>query len=95
MIVVGSAAERRGGASETNPDKHGSSTSPATKDCRRGECLVTAYCRNALPCAIPDCRDRTPAPPLRRFYDFLPILAMMREAPRFLSPRASRNLPIG
>ena len=60
------AAERRSGVSETNPDKHGSWTLSATRDLRRGECLVTAYCRNALPCAIPDCRDRTPLPQRRR-----------------------------
>ena len=66
LIVAGSAAERRGSVSETNPDKHGSWTLSATRDCRRGEWLVTACCRNALPCAIPDCRDRTPAPQRRR-----------------------------
>ena len=60
--LPGYAGERRGVASETNPDKHGSWTLPAARDCRRGECLVTAYCRNALPCAIPDCRDRATTP---------------------------------
>ena len=65
-IALDRKAERRGGVSETNPDKHGSWTSSATNDFRRGECLVTACWRDALPCAIPDCRDRTPAPKRRR-----------------------------
>ena len=53
---------RRGVASETKPEKHGSWTWHATSDFRRGEWLVTAYCLNVLPCAIPDCRDRASSP---------------------------------
>ena len=67
--LCGMTSRRRsgvGGVSETNPDKHGSLAYFSTRDRCRGECLVTVYCRNALPCAIPDCRDRTPAPQRRR-----------------------------
>ena len=60
------AAERKHGVSETNPDKRGSWTLPAANGFRRGECLVTACWRDALPRAIPDCRDRTPARQRRR-----------------------------
>ena len=62
LAGVASARELRGVASETKPDKHGSWTWCATSDFRRGEWLVTAYCLNALPCAIPDCRDRASSP---------------------------------
>ena len=58
----GDGAKRRGGASETNPDKRGRWTLSAASDFRRGECLDTACWRDALPRAIPDCRDRTPSP---------------------------------
>ena len=62
----GDGAKRRGGASETNPDKRGSWTLSAASDFRRGEWLATAYCRSGLPCAIPDCRDRASIPAAQR-----------------------------
>ena len=36
--------------------------SPEPKVFAEVDWLRTAYCRSGLPCAIPDCRDRTPAP---------------------------------
>ena len=66
LVACRGTAKRTRGVSETNPDKRGSLTLPAAKDSRRGECLVTACWRDALPCAIPDCRDRTPARQRRR-----------------------------
>ena len=66
LVACRGTAKRTRGVSETNPDKRGSWTLPAANDSRRGECLVTACWRDALPCAIPDCRDRTPARQRRR-----------------------------
>ena len=82
--LPGCAGERRGVASETNPDKHGSWTPPAARDCRQGECLVTAYCRNALPCAIPDCRDRATTPQRLRtsLTDYADVTVCSRESCR-------------
>ena len=59
------AAERQGGVSEINPDKHGRAFLVSVPLCL---CVINLQTkgRNALPCAIPDCRDRTPAPQLRR-----------------------------
>ena len=66
LNLQANTAKRTCGVSETNPDKRGSLTLPAANDFCRGECLVTSCWRDALPCAIPDCRDRTPARQRRR-----------------------------